>query len=169
MLVSFFLFLVSVKGAHSISFYTNGDKDKNKKIGVEKRVFFQLSKKKKLTLTHRIRYLIDIFTIKYKLNTISNCIFTIYGVVLLCDRKNEYKSKLMKSDKKYLLENIFYYPYFTLMSIITTCFILCYLMTFKRNELKYKFKNDPIKIFCEKGQYAKIMKKGVHYQSPKKS
>ncbi|ETO01138.1 hypothetical protein RFI_36300 [Reticulomyxa filosa] len=57
---------------------------------------------------------------------------------------------------------------FSLISTTTTCFILRYLMTLNRDELRHKFKNGPIKILCGKGQYSKIVKKGVHYESPKK-
>ncbi|ETO11073.1 hypothetical protein RFI_26302 [Reticulomyxa filosa] len=57
---------------------------------------------------------------------------------------------------------------FTLLSTTSTNFFLRYLMTFKRDELKYKFKNGPIKIMCGKGQYSKIIKKGDNHESPKK-
>ncbi|ETO34961.1 hypothetical protein RFI_02110 [Reticulomyxa filosa] len=57
---------------------------------------------------------------------------------------------------------------FNLMSAISTNFFLRYLMTFKRDELKYEFKNGPIKVLCGKGQYSKIIKKGGICESPKK-
>ncbi|ETO04359.1 hypothetical protein RFI_33039 [Reticulomyxa filosa] len=47
-------------------------------------------------------------------------------------------------------------------------FFLRYLMTFKRDELKCKFKNGLIKIFCGNARYSKIMKKGDVNESPKK-
>ncbi|ETO33460.1 hypothetical protein RFI_03649 [Reticulomyxa filosa] len=58
---------------------------------------------------------------------------------------------------------------FSLMSTATTNFMLRYLMTLKRDELRHKFKNSAIKILCGKGQYSKIAKKGAHYESPKKN
>ncbi|ETO02284.1 hypothetical protein RFI_35151 [Reticulomyxa filosa] len=58
---------------------------------------------------------------------------------------------------------------FSLMSTATTNFMLRYLMTLKRDELRHKFKNSAIKILCGKGKYSRIAKKGVHYESPKKN
>ncbi|ETO00010.1 hypothetical protein RFI_37449, partial [Reticulomyxa filosa] len=60
---------------------------------------------------------------------------------------------------------------FSSMSPITTCFLLRYLMTFQRDELKKKFKNDPIKIVGGKSQYSNITRIGdwkEEYNSPQK-
>ncbi|ETO02479.1 hypothetical protein RFI_34952, partial [Reticulomyxa filosa] len=60
---------------------------------------------------------------------------------------------------------------FVLMSPITACFLLRYLMTFQRDELKEKFKNSPIKIVGGKSQYSKITRIGDwrgDYDSPHK-
>ncbi|ETN99588.1 hypothetical protein RFI_37883 [Reticulomyxa filosa] len=43
---------------------------------------------------------------------------------------------------------------FNYFSTTSTCFMLRYLMTFQRQELKRKFKNGPIKILCGKSQFS---------------
>ncbi|ETN97442.1 hypothetical protein RFI_40087, partial [Reticulomyxa filosa] len=44
---------------------------------------------------------------------------------------------------------------FSYFSTISTCFMLRYLMTFQRQELKKRFKNGPIKILCGKSQFSR--------------
>ncbi|ETN98574.1 hypothetical protein RFI_38918 [Reticulomyxa filosa] len=60
---------------------------------------------------------------------------------------------------------------FSYFSTPTTCFMLRYLMTFQRQELKRKFKNGPIKIVCGKSQFSNRARLGgwkEDYESPKK-
>ncbi|ETO10774.1 hypothetical protein RFI_26605, partial [Reticulomyxa filosa] len=60
---------------------------------------------------------------------------------------------------------------FNYFSTTSTCFILRYLMVFKRQELKRKFKNGPIKILCGKSQFSKRERFSgwkEDYESPKK-
>ncbi|ETO15302.1 hypothetical protein RFI_22062, partial [Reticulomyxa filosa] len=60
---------------------------------------------------------------------------------------------------------------FTYFSTTSTCFMLRYLMTFQRQELKRKFKNGPIKILCGKSQFSKRERLSgwkEDYESPKK-
>ncbi|ETO01630.1 hypothetical protein RFI_35810 [Reticulomyxa filosa] len=52
-------------------------------------------------------------------------------------------------DKKQALLDFIYF------STTTTCFMLRYMMTFQRQELKRKFKNGPIKILCGKSQFSR--------------
>ncbi|ETO08895.1 hypothetical protein RFI_28492, partial [Reticulomyxa filosa] len=60
---------------------------------------------------------------------------------------------------------------FNYFSTPTTCFMLRYLMTFQRQELKRKFKNGPIKILCGKSQFSSKKRLSgwkEDYESPKK-
>ncbi|ETO02622.1 hypothetical protein RFI_34796, partial [Reticulomyxa filosa] len=60
---------------------------------------------------------------------------------------------------------------FSYFSTTTTCFMLRYLMTFQRQELKRRFKNGPIKILCGKSQFsnrARLSGWKEDYESPKK-
>ncbi|ETO01943.1 hypothetical protein RFI_35496, partial [Reticulomyxa filosa] len=69
------------------------------------------------------------------------------------------------SNKNQILLNFSYF------STPTTCFMLRYLMTFQRQELKRKFKNGPIKIVCGKSQFSNRARLGgwkEDYESPKK-
>ncbi|ETO04703.1 hypothetical protein RFI_32691, partial [Reticulomyxa filosa] len=68
-------------------------------------------------------------------------------------------------DKNQILLNFNYF------STTTTCFMLRYLMTFQRQELKRKFKDGPIRILCGKSQFSnKTRLSGwkEDYESPKK-
>ncbi|ETN98054.1 hypothetical protein RFI_39468 [Reticulomyxa filosa] len=60
---------------------------------------------------------------------------------------------------------------FNYFSTTSTCFMLRYLMTFQRQELKRRSKNGPIRILCGKSQFSnktRLSGWNEDYESPKK-